>query len=262
MNGQSHSIPFGMAFKKKYYCSRCGARLEKEKTHRIVTSSDKDYYQYHKAGQYPKCDYNVFDYRFKCPSCEARIAYEEQCIIEKIQKKQGRSRLSTVEIKENYEECKAKRSKEVLIRNILIPVLFFFFCFALYLLIGTNRGVEILGLFSILMILIIVETLILTIIKHKGKGRLKYSRTYSYEKECMMKKLHAYSSHNRSMIERSKRCYCFNCMHIMDSSDIEVYIDGDQTALCPECSIDSIIPDCVDEELNDGVISEMNKYWF
>ena len=78
----------------------------------------------------------------------------------------------------------------------------------------------------------------------------------------MMKKLHAYSSHNKSLIEKSKKCYCFNCMHVMDSGEIKVYIDGEQTALCPECSIDSIIPGVVDESLNESVISEMNKYWF
>ena len=262
MNGQSHATPFGIAFKKKYYCSRCGARLEKEKTHRVVTRADKDYYQYHKIGQYPKRDYDVFDYRFKCPSCEARISYDEQCVIEKIQKREGRRILSSYEIKANYDECKAKHFKRVLIRNILIPVLFFLSCFALYFLIGTNRDMEILEFFSIFMLLIIIETSIFTIIKHKGKGRSKYTRTYSYEQEFLLKKLHSYSSHNRDLIKKSKKCYCFNCMHIMNSSEIEIYIDGEQTALCPECSIDSIIPDCVDDNLNESVITEMHKYWF
>ena len=42
MKGKSYSIPFGMVF-KKYYCSKCGTKLEKEKTHRVVTKNDKDY---------------------------------------------------------------------------------------------------------------------------------------------------------------------------------------------------------------------------
>jgi len=42
MNGKSSSIPVGMIF-KKHYCSNCGARLEKECTHRVVTKDEKDY---------------------------------------------------------------------------------------------------------------------------------------------------------------------------------------------------------------------------
>ena len=42
MNGKFIFIPFGMVF-KKYYCSKCGTKLEKEKAHRIVTKDDWDY---------------------------------------------------------------------------------------------------------------------------------------------------------------------------------------------------------------------------
>ena len=107
MKGKSYSIPFGIAFNKSYYCSKCGAKLEKEKTHRVVTKNDKDYYQYHDRRMFPLNDYDVYDYRFRCPSCETRIAYDEQCVIERIQKQQGHSVLSYWEIKESYEESTA-----------------------------------------------------------------------------------------------------------------------------------------------------------
>jgi len=108
---QSYSIPFGMIF-KKYHCSKCGAQLEKEKTHRVVTKEDKDYYQYHDYVEFPRRDVDVYDYRLKCPSCGARIAFDEQCIIERIQKKCGQEVLSNADIKEHYEECKEGTTKE------------------------------------------------------------------------------------------------------------------------------------------------------
>ena len=101
MKGKFISIPYGMVF-KKYYCSKCGTRLKKEKTHRSVTPDDKDYYQYHDYGSFPKRDYDVYGYQFQCPVCKARISYDEQCKIRRIQKKQGTTILSSAQIKDNY----------------------------------------------------------------------------------------------------------------------------------------------------------------
>ena len=85
MRGKSYSVPGGMMF-KKYYCAKCGTKLEKERTHRVVTKNDRDYYRYHKRGRFPQPDYDVYDYRFQCPGCDSRISFDEQRIIEKIQK--------------------------------------------------------------------------------------------------------------------------------------------------------------------------------
>ena len=112
MKSKSYSIPLGMVF-KKHYCAKCGAKLEKEKTHRVVTKNDTDYYHYQDLGTFPRWDYDVYEYRFKCPECEARTSYEEQRIVRRIQKKCGHKALSSDEIKDNYKECKksVKKSK-------------------------------------------------------------------------------------------------------------------------------------------------------
>ena len=138
MKGKSYSIPFGMVF-KKYYCSKCGTKLEKEKTHRVVTKNDKDYYQYHDYGMFPRSDHDVYDYRFKCPYCNTRISFEEQCIIERIQKKCNSKILSSIEIKDNNKECKTRDNKRVLIRNILVPTVFISLFFAMFYFYGTNK---------------------------------------------------------------------------------------------------------------------------
>ena len=70
---------------KKYHCAKCGTKLKNEKTHRVVTKDDRDYYQYHDLGTFPHRDYDVYEYRFACPKCGARVSFDEQRIIAGIQ---------------------------------------------------------------------------------------------------------------------------------------------------------------------------------
>ena len=48
----------------------------------------------------------------------------------------------------------------------------------------------------------------------------------------------------------------------MDAKEITEFLDNGQTAKCPKCRIDAIIPDAIDEEINESIINEMNEYWF
>ena len=40
------------------------------------------------------------------------------------------------------------------------------------------------------------------------------------------------------------------------------FIDNEDTALCPYCGVDAIIPDSIDEKIDEELIEDMNKYWF
>ena len=104
--------------------------------------------------------------------------------------------------------------------------------------------------------------IVMRVRSYKGNYKLKFKQTYSHEKESQMERLHTYSTHNRELIEASDRCYCFYCKSVMDSRDVKDYIDNGQTALCPKCDIDSIIPDGIEEDVNEEIIDEMNQYWF
>ena len=261
MKSKSYSIPIGMVF-KKYYCSKCGAKLEKEKTHRVVTKDDKDYYQYHDYGEFPRRDVDVYEHRWKCPSCGTRISFEEQCVMKRIQKKCGQSVLSCEDIKEFYVECKEENSKRVLKQSICSSIIASFVIAVLsYFSNGrlTSRNLKI----SFLLFAIIAAvSVIASIRRHKGKYKFKRNYTYSYENESQLKKLHAYSSHNKDLIDTADKCYCFYCKSCMKKSDIKDYIDNGQTALCPKCEIDAIIPDSIEDTVNEQIISEMNEYWF
>ena len=261
LNGKFISIPFGMVF-KKYYCSKCGTKLEKEKTHRIVTKDDWDYYQYHDYGTFPKRDYDVYSYQFKCSCCGDRISFDEQCIIEKIQKRRKNIILSPDEIKENYELCKEANNERILLRNVLIPVIFYLIFFVPFFLFATDRTLADLGKVAIIFTVCSVSTVFAVVRKHKGKGKIKVKRSYSHEKESQMERLHAYASHNKKMIEKSNKCYCFYCKRVFENGEVETYLAEEETALCPKCGIDSVIPDSIDEKIDEAIISEMHDYWF
>lgn len=63
---------------------------------------------------------------------------------------------------------------------------------------------------------------------------------------------------NKSKIKEGMICSCYYCLSKYDGSEIAEYVDNEQTAVCPKCSIDSVIPEDVDEE----ILMEINKRWF
>lgn len=247
---------------KKYHCAKCGAKLEKERTHRVVTKNDRDYHRYHSFGKFPRRDYDVYDYRFQCPECGARISFDEQCIIERIQKKQGHTVLSSSEIKSNYTENKERHRKRVLLKSILSPIAIMLIIFALFRV--TNSGQSSKDLIDVAIFFSAATAFMvaLAIIRHNSTYAIKYKYPYPYEKEAQLKKLHTYSSHNRNLIAVASKCYCFYCKASVESREIQNYADNGQTAICPKCGIDSIIPDSIDEPVDRKTIAEMNEYWF
>lgn len=261
MKGKSYSIPCGMLF-KKYYCFHCGSKLVKSKTHRVVSKDDKDYYQYHEVGHFPKHDYDVYSYEFKCMNCNKKISYNEQCVIERIQKKKNKKILSRTEIKENYKDEQLKENKRILITNLLIPAIFLVIFFGLFYWLDKERNNKKLLVYSILCILLIIYNSLMIIRGFNGKNKLRRNMDYSNEEKIKVKRLHAYSSNNKDLIENSEYCYCFSCKKKIESKEIVRYLENENTALCPYCGMDSIIPDCVDDFIDDKIIDLMHNYWF
>ena len=261
MNGKSYSLPSGMVF-QKYHCAKCGAKLQKERTHRIVTKEDQDYYQYHDYGTFPQRNYDVYSYRFKCPSCNARISYDEQCIIKRIQKKQGYFVLSSSEIKRHYKECKERNNAATIVSGILLSVVFMLIACTLFYLFGTDRTTKDLTGAAIIFLIFTTIAVVGVVRRYKGNYKSKIRRTYSHEKESQLERLNAYSSHNKRYIAVSNKCYCFHCLACVDHSEITEYLDAGQTAICPKCGIASIIPDSIDDTVDEKIISEMHAYWF
>jgi hypothetical protein len=79
-------------------------------------------------------------------------------------------------------------------------------------------------------------------------------------------KAHKFSSIHRNEILKSKNCGCFYCLNIFTNDKIKEWCDKDknkigQTAICPKCGIDSIIPDYV-VDFDKEFLTKMNKHWF
>jgi hypothetical protein len=56
---------------------------------------------------------------------------------------------------------------------------------------------------------------------------------------------HKFCKNNRENLTKSYMCGCFSCLRIFKTSEITEWIDrkeNDDTALCPYCGIDFIIP--------------------
>jgi predicted RNA-binding Zn-ribbon protein involved in translation (DUF1610 family) len=71
---------------------------------------------------------------------------------------------------------------------------------------------------------------------------------------------HALGSQHRKQLEHIGRCGCFYCLAFFDAGDVVEWIDDNQTALCPRCGIDSVLP--VTEEITPEFLKQMQQYWF
>lgn len=80
--------------------------------------------------------------------------------------------------------------------------------------------------------------------------------------KTQLQKLHTYCTRNRNLILSANKCYCFYCKAAFDSREIESYVDNGQTALCPRCDIDAVLPDSIPDSLDEKIIARMHEYWF
>lgn len=63
---------------------------------------------------------------------------------------------------------------------------------------------------------------------------------------------------NRLAISDDTDCGCFFCISIYKGKEITDWADKGETALCPNCGVDSLIPNETDEEY----LTKMCEKWF
>jgi hypothetical protein len=54
--------------------------------------------------------------------------------------------------------------------------------------------------------------------------------------------LHKQSIRHRAQVKASAECGCFYCLEIFQPATIDEWTDDGETALCPKCGIDSVLP--------------------
>ena len=82
-----------------------------------------------------------------------------------------------------------------------------------------------------------------------------------------VRKAHEHSSNHRAEIVVSGLCGCFYCRTQFAPSKIVEWVDEDasgvgQTALCPNCGIDSVIGDRSGYEPSKDLLTRMYEHWF
>ncbi len=97
------------------------------------------------------------------------------------------------------------------------------------------------------------------------KQRSAYEQEYlTWYKGEGLSHAHAKSFANRKALEATKRCGCFNCERIFHPAAITDWVpDGPgDTAICPFCGIDSILPDGVGFPVTAEYIKRMKQAYF
>lgn len=71
---------------------------------------------------------------------------------------------------------------------------------------------------------------------------------------------HKKCSNHRIEMLAAKQCGCFYCIKLFPVSEIKDWTDEQQTALCPHCQVDALIPD--DGSLTIKKLTQLNDFWF
>ena len=75
-------------------------------------------------------------------------------------------------------------------------------------------------------------------------------------------KAHKHCGNHRDKLKTDKICGCFYCLSIFSPDEIHQWLDNQQTALCPYCSIDSVIGESSGYPITKEFLEKMKKHWF
>lgn len=108
MNNKKINIPAAMIF-REFYCHKCGEKLSVEGDTETVSTTDPEYMRYNKIGRNHRMigDVDVTTYHFECEKCNTAISFDEQTVIENIQKMLGKQTLTDEEISAKRSEAEA-----------------------------------------------------------------------------------------------------------------------------------------------------------
>jgi hypothetical protein len=78
----------------------------------------------------------------------------------------------------------------------------------------------------------------------------------------ILKDAHKLSSQHREQV-LANNCGCFGCISVFRGDRVEEWVDDGQTALCPVCGIDTVLPQTEDLKwaTNKEFLADMKKMW-
>lgn len=82
----------------------------------------------------------------------------------------------------------------------------------------------------------------------------------------LLLRLHYSTFRNEKQIRNSETCGCFYCETIFKPEEVNSWCDGneegDRTALCPKCGMDSVIGDACGYRVNEALLNLMYRMFF
>jgi hypothetical protein len=83
--------------------------------------------------------------------------------------------------------------------------------------------------------------------------------------ESVLEAAHDRSFRNKETMEKSELAGCFYCCRVYPTSQVKRYVRENEhghTAVCPHCSIDSVLGDSAGYPLTPEFLRTMHSYWF
>lgn len=72
-----------------------------------------------------------------------------------------------------------------------------------------------------------------------------------------------FAFHNKGKLGQVEECACYHCLKVFKPAEIVEWTDKEKdTAICPHCSVDAVIPIYEDKEKDTAFLTQINKYWF
>ena len=95
--------------------------------------------------------------------------------------------------------------------------------------------------------------------------RCSYGTLYSPEDFLFGHKYLKLATHNRTTVQRAKRCGCYYCLEIFNPQEVDDYTpecDGECTVFCPYCKIDSVVPETESEVITRELLRRVHVIMF
>ena len=73
---------------------------------------------------------------------------------------------------------------------------------------------------------------------------------------------HIHCTGNEGALRESTIAGCFYCSEIFRPTEVKDFLEGERTALCPRCGIDSVIGDRSGFPITERFLRRMHAYWF
>lgn len=79
---------------------------------------------------------------------------------------------------------------------------------------------------------------------------------------------HRFSSNHKGQLSQDRLCGCFYCLSIFSPKEIRFWLqahgpsDGDGTAVCPYCGVDSVIGASSGYPITPAFLRRMKEHWF